>query len=108
MRLSLDAGTPVRLESIDTIADGLAAPMAGALPYDLVRRYVDDIVLVSDDEIASAVGALLSRTKLVAEPAGAAAVAAILTRRFPLQNGDCVVAVLSGGNVDLETLKALI
>jgi threonine dehydratase len=108
MRASLDAGRAVRLQKIDTIADGLAAPMAGALTYEVVRRYVDDVVLVTDEEIASGVRALLSRAKLLAEPAGAAAVAAVLARRLPLQAGERVVAVVSGGNMDLPKLKEIL
>jgi threonine dehydratase len=108
MRASLDAGRAMRLQAVDTIADGLAAPMAGALTYAIVRRYVDDVVLVSDDEIVSAVRALLARTKLLAEPAGAAAVAAILAGKLPLRAGERVVAVLSGGNVDLAKLKEML
>jgi threonine dehydratase len=105
MRASLDARRPVRLQAVDTIADGLAAPMAGELTFPLVRRYVDDVVLVTDDEIRSAMRALLSRAKLLAEPAGAAAVAAVLTRKLPIRPGERVVAVVSGGNVDLGRLK---
>jgi threonine ammonia-lyase medium form len=108
MRASLDSGRAVRLQTVDTIADGLAAPMAGTLTYEIVRRYVDDVVLVSDDEIVSAVCALLARTKLLAEPAGAAAVAAILARKLPLRAGERVVAVVSGGNVDLAKLRELL
>jgi len=108
MRSSLDSGRPVRLQAVDTIADGLAAPMAGALTYEVVRRFVDDVALVSDDEIAAAVRALLQRTKLLAEPAGAAGVAAILNGRLPLRGGARVLAVVSGGNVDLARLKALL
>lgn len=108
MRASLDAGRAVRLDTVDTIADGLAAPMAGTLTYEIVRQYVDDVVLVSDEEIAAAVRALLARAKLLAEPAGAAAVAAILTRKLPLRQGERVVAVVSGGNVDLAKLKEML
>jgi len=108
MRASLDVGHAVRLESVNTIADGLAAPMAGTLNYEVVRRCVDDVVLVSDDELAHAVRALLSRTKLLAEPAGAAAVAAVLSRKLPLRGGERVVAVVSGGNVDLRTLRDML
>src|SRR5919202_3826320 len=108
MRASLDAGHAVRLESLSTIADGLAAPMAGELTFALVRRYVDDVVLVSDDEIAAAVRLLLSRAKMLAEPAGAAALAALLHRRLPVREGARVVAVLSGRNVRLERLKELL
>jgi threonine ammonia-lyase medium form len=108
MRASLDAGRALRLDTVDTIADGLAAPMAGTLTYEIVRRYVDDVVLVSDDEIASAVRGLLARTKLLAEPAGAAGVAAILGRKLPLRDGERVVAVVSGGNVDLPKLREML
>jgi threonine ammonia-lyase medium form len=108
MRASLDAGHAVRLEKVDTIADGLAAPMAGALTYEVVRRYVDDVVLVSDDDITSAMRALLSRTKLLVEPAGAAGMAAVLAGKLPLAEGKRVVVVLSGGNVDLPKLKAML
>jgi threonine ammonia-lyase medium form len=108
MRASLDSGHAVRLDRVETIADGLAAPMAGALNYDIVRRYVDDVVLVTDEEITSALRALLSRAKLVAEPAGAAAVAALLEHKLPLRPAARVVAVVSGGNVDLARLKELL
>jgi threonine dehydratase len=108
MRSSLDRGQAVRLQTVNTIADGLAAPMAGTLTYEIVRRYVDDVVLVTDDEIASAVRSILAFTKLLVEPAGAAAVAAILARKVPLRPGDRVVAVLSGGNVDVDKLKAML
>jgi threonine dehydratase len=108
MRASLDAGRAVALESVETIADGLAAPMAGTLNYDVVRRYVDDVVLVSDEQIAAGLRALLFRAKLLAEPAGAAAVAAVLALTIPLRAGERVVAVVSGGNVDGEKLKTLL
>lgn len=108
MRDSLDRGHAVRLQVVNTIADGLAAPMAGTLTYEVVRRYVDDVVLVTDEEIATAVRALLMRTKLLAEPAGAAGVAALLARKLPVRGGERVVAVLSGGNVDPEKLKGML
>jgi threonine dehydratase len=108
MRASLDAGRAVRLQSVETIADGLAAPMAGTLTYEIVRRYVRDVVVVSDVEIVAAVRALLARAKVLAEPAGAAAVAAILERKLPLRMWERVVAVVSGGNVDLATLKGML
>lgn len=108
MRASWDRGEPVHLDTVDTIADGLAAPLAGAVTYPLTRRYVDDVLTVSDDEILVAMRALLAYAKLVAEPAGAAAVAALLAGKVPLRGGEKVVAVLSGGNVDLERLKALL
>jgi threonine dehydratase len=108
MRASLDAGRAVSLQRVDTVADGLAAPMAGTLNYEIVRRYVDDVVLVSDDEIVMGLRALLFRTKLLSEPAGAAAVAGVLSRKLPLREAERVVAVVSGGNVDAEKLRAML
>lgn len=108
MRQSLDAGRALHIDQMNTIADGLAAPMAGVRNYDVVQRYVDDVVLVSDEEIIEAMKLLLSRCKLLAEPAGAAATAAVLSGRIPLTGSEHVVALLSGGNVDLEKLALLV
>ena len=108
MRRSLDAGRALRLDRVDTIADGLAPPMAGELTFEVVRRQVDDVVLVTDAEILDALRTLLARTKLLTEPAGAAAVAALMAWRIPMAAGMTVVAVLSGGNVGLEELSRLL
>lgn len=104
MRRSLDAGKAVRLDHADTISDGLATPMAGEVPFELVSRYVDDIVTVSDGATVEAMGAILSRAKLLTEPAGAVGVAALLADLVPIQDHDRVIAVLSGGNMVLEQL----
>ena len=108
MRRSMDAGRAERLSAVSTIADGLAAPMAGELNYEIVKRYVDDILLVPDEAIAEAMKDLLLSAKLLAEPAGAAATAAVLTRAVPLRDGDRVAAVVSGGNVDIAKLVSTI
>ena len=108
MRRSLDAGHAVRLDSVRTIADGLAAPMAGDLTYPIVRDCAEDVVLVKDDEIAAATRAVLLYAKVLAEPAGAAAVAAVLTRRVALPAGSRVACIVSGGNVDLAKLRDLL
>jgi threonine dehydratase len=107
MRRSLDAGAPQRVEP-KTVADGLAAPMAGAMTYEVVRRYVDDVVVVSDDEIIAALRDLLLYAKLVVEPAAASGLAALATGKVRADAGSDVVVVLSGGNVDLERLKSLL
>lgn len=107
MRRSLDAGTPQRL-SPNTVADGLAAPVVGEMTLDVVRRCVDDVVLVSDDEILAAMRDLMAYARLVVEPAGAAAVAALLSGKARADRGSTVVAVVSGGNVDLERLRTLL
>ncbi len=108
MRLSLDQGQPAQLDAVNTIARGLAPPMAGKLNYALVKQYVDDVVVVTDEEIIAAMEPILSRTKLVVEPSGAAGVAALLAGKIPLETSDRVVAVLSGGNVEMEELGGFV
>ena len=108
MRRAWDAGEPVALERVVTIADGLAAPGAGAHCYALARQYVDDILVVTDDEIIAALKDILVYAKLYVEPGAAASVAALLTGKVPLRPGETVVAVLSGGNLDLEVLKGML
>ena len=95
---SLDAGRPTPLEQMRTMADGIAVGRPGDLTFAAVRDHVDDVVTVSEDGLARAVLALAERAKLVSEPAGAAAVAALLEdpSRFPTP----CVAVVSGGNID--------
>ena len=102
MRRSLDEGRATTLDGTHTIADGLAPPMAGELNYRYVVEFVEDVVLVTDDEILSAMRLLLTRAKLVAEPSGAAAAAALMYGRVPVTAGETVVALVSGGNVDDE------
>ena len=108
MRRSLDAGHAVHADTVNTIADGLAPPMAGELNYEFVKECVEDVVLVTDEEIVETMALLLSRAKLLTEPAGAAAMAALLVGRIQLQPTDVVVAVLSGGNIGLEDLTRLL
>lgn len=108
MRASLDAGHAVRLDKVETVADGLAPPMAGEINYELVRRYVDDVVTVSDHELIDAMGLILSRAKLVVEPSGAAGYAALRAGKIPVQPTDRVVAVASGGNIAAERLAELL
>jgi len=105
---SLDAGRPVTLDRIDTVADGLAAPFAAALTQSIIERSVDDVLLVTDDEIVGALRLILERCKLLVEPAGAAAVAALLAGKGGLGGGTRTVATLSGGNIDREKLKRLL
>lgn len=104
MHRSLDAGRAVRLGRTDTIADGLAPPMAGELTYLYVARFVEGVALVSDAEILAAMRLLLTRAKLLAEPSGAAAVAALMFGRVPVPRGSTAVAVVTGGNVDEELI----
>jgi threonine dehydratase len=107
MHQSLAAGHAVQVDSVHTIADGLAPPMAGELNYQFVKEFVEEVVLVSDDEMIDAMRLIFSRAKLVAEPSGAATVAALLAHKIPLRSGDRVVAIVSGGNVSTEQFGRL-
>lgn len=105
---ALAEGHPVNPGAMNTIADGLAAPFTGSLNLALIQRYVDEIVLVTEEELRAAMRLLLERSKLLAEPAGAAAVAALLAGKISDVAGKRVVAVVSGGNVAIEALPALL
>ncbi|MFO7587567.1 MAG: threonine/serine dehydratase [Gemmatimonadota bacterium] len=105
MRRSLDAGHPVTLDRIDTVADGLKPVRPGELTFAHVRALVDDVVLVEDDAIRAAV-VWCHRRGLVVEPSGAATVAALLSGRVAPAAAAETCAVLSGGNVDPALLRA--
>ena len=103
MTRSLQAGVITRLERVDTIADGLAASAPGALTFDLVRTLVDEMIAVSEDEMLGAVRLYFEWEHLLAEPAGAASMAALLNHcRFGA--GERVVVVLSGANISGELM----
>jgi threonine dehydratase len=104
--LSLAAGKRVEISPPGTIADGLRAPSPGELTFPIIQRHVERVVLVTDDEIREAVKFLLLRAKILVEPSGAVTAAAALFHKLPpgiIRAG----IVLSGGNVDFETLAAL-
>ncbi len=92
---------------VDTFADAIACPAAGKLPFELIQKYVDDIVTVSEDEIATAILALIEKQKLIAEGAGAAPVAAALFGKLPLA-GKKTVCLISGGNIEVDILSRVI
>jgi threo-3-hydroxy-L-aspartate ammonia-lyase len=91
-----------------TIADGLAAPFTGEHCLAVCRERVDEVILVSDEEIRGAFRFLYRRAKLACEPAGAAATAALLAGKVRLEQGETVVAVVSGGNAAPETASAIL
>lgn len=95
------------LDRVSTFADGIAVKTPGEETFKMVERYVDDVVTVSDDEIAAAILALMERQKLVAEGAGAAPVAACMFGKIPLE-GRRTVCVVSGGNIDVNILSRVI
>ena len=96
-----------RLDSVFTIADGIAVKEPGTLTYELCSKYVDEIVTVNDDEIAAAILALMEQHKLVTEGAGAVAVAAAMFGKVDLE-GKKAVCILSGGNIDVTILSRVI
>ncbi len=107
MLASLEEGKPVTLEPASTIADGIAVKRPGDLTFEHVRTLVDEIVTVSEEEIASAILYLLEREKTVVEGAGAVAVAALMNQKVRLE-GQQVVCVVSGGNIDVNVVARVI
>ena len=95
------------LSFVSTIADGIAVKQPGENTFRYVSDYVDEIALVTDDEVASAILALIEKQKMIAEGAGATAVAAVMANKFDLK-GKRVVAVVSGGNIDVTSLSRVI
>ena len=108
VRKALDAGHVVRLDGVKTVADGLAAPFAGERNLEIIKRDVDDVVVISDEAIIDGLRFLVARARVVAEPAGAAAVGALLGGAVRAKPGERVVAVVSGGNVDPERLAGFL
>jgi threonine dehydratase len=107
MKAAVAEGKPVTLKSAKTIADGIAVRRAGERTLPLVQKYVDDIVTVEEEEIANAILLLLEREKTLAEGAGAAAIAAVLNRKLPLQ-GKRIAVLVCGGNIDVTLLSRII
>ena len=107
MTTSLHEGKITRLESVQTIADGIAVKEPGVNTFEYVKKYVDEVVTVSDEETAAAILSLIERNKLVAEGAGAVAVAAAMFDKVPVK-GKKVVCLVSGGNIDVSTLSRII
>ena len=104
---SVKDGVIERLDSVATIADGIAVKEPGDVTYQLCKEYVDDIVTVSDDEISAAILALIEQHKLIAEGAGAVAVAAVMFDKIPVK-GKKVACLVSGGNIDVTILSRVI
>jgi threonine dehydratase len=107
MTAALESGKPVPVEA-RSVADGLNAPFAGKRPLRVLQERGIEVVLVEEDEIEAAMRLLYERAKLACEPAGAAAVAALMTRKAPVEEDETVVCVVSGGNVAAETAAAIL
>ena len=107
MNLSLKKNKLVEIEKANTIADGLATEFPGARPFEIARKYVDEVVLVSDEDIKKAMVLLLERVKLLVEPSGAASLAAIISEKLDFKDKE-VVVILSGGNIDLDKFSNIL
>lgn len=105
--LALAQGEPAKLETVNTLADGIAVKRLGTVTFPIIQRLVDEIVTVDEDEIAAAVLLLLEKSKIMAEGAGAVPLAALLYRKG-IVKGNNVVLVLSGGNIDVNMLGKII
>jgi threonine dehydratase len=108
MARALEGGSPVDVDIQTTIADGIAVKKAGALTMPIIQKLVDDIVLVSEEEVALSIVTLLERCKLLVEGAGAVSLAAVLHRKLALRSGERVVCLLSGGNIDVRTIATVV
>lgn len=104
---SIKEGKIQKLDSVNTIADGIKVKEPGENTFKLVSKYVDEIVTVSEDEISSAILALIEQQKMIAEGAGAVSVAAVMFNKLPIK-GKKVVCVVSGGNIDVTILSRVI
>lgn len=102
------AGAPVEVDSRRTIADGIAVKRVGERCFEVCQRYVDDVISVDDETVAQAVLLLLEREKTVAEGAGAAALAGLLSGQLPQLQGRNVAIILSGGNIDVNLMARVI
>ncbi|MBO5898524.1 MAG: threonine ammonia-lyase [Clostridia bacterium] len=107
MAQSHQAHKLVSLDRVSTFADGIAVKHPGSLTFSLIEQYVDDIVTVTEDEIATAILALIEKQKLIAEGAGAVSVAAAMFGKLPIK-GKNVVCLVSGGNIDVNILSRVI
>jgi threonine dehydratase len=106
LSLALEHGEPVRIQPV-SVADGLGSPFAGKWTLAMAQRYLDGVILLDDPTILAGMRFAAERMKQVLEPAGAAALAALLTGRIPLNAGDRVAAVASGGNVEVSRIGEL-
>ncbi|MHB1126039.1 MAG: threonine ammonia-lyase [Bacillota bacterium] len=107
MVASLQSNRLEELEQVHTLADGIAVKRPGDLTFGMIQKYVDDLVTVTDEEIATAMLMLLERCKMVAEGAGTVGLAALLAKKLPLR-GRKVAVVISGGNIDVQVVANII
>ncbi len=107
LKASREKGSLCPLTSIHTIADGIAVKCPGKLTYNLLNKYLDDVVVVDDEEIASTILLLLERAKMIVEGAGAVSLAAVLYNKYPV-SGKKTAVIISGGNIDVNFISLII
>ncbi|SFR38037.1 threonine dehydratase [Halogeometricum rufum] len=105
---SLEKGSVQELDSVNTVADGIATRRVGDKPFEVIQRYVDEVVTVSDEEIAVSLTYLLERSKTLVEGAGAVPIAALLFEKFDFAPDEVVVPALCGGNIDMNQLTTVV
>lgn len=107
MKKSLEEGEIITINTANTIADGIAVKRPGDITFDIIRKYVDDVVTVTEDEIAATILMLLERAKIIVEGAGAASLAAVLDKKI-LTRDRKIGVVVSGGNIDINLVSMII
>jgi threonine dehydratase len=107
LSLAIERNAIVRIQP-ESVADGLGAPFAGEWTLAMAQRYLDDVILLDDPTILAGMRFAIERLKQVLEPAGAAALAAVLAGRVPINDGERVAVVLSGGNVEVDRIGRLL
>lgn len=105
---SIKAGKIVELSSADTFADGIAVRKPGEINFKIVKKYVDDIITVSEDEMKSAIFTLAKEAKIVVEGAGASPVAALLSKKVTIKDISNIVCIITGGNIDMTLFKSIL
>jgi len=105
---SIKSGKIVELSSADTFADGIAVKKPGKINFEIVKKYVDDIITVSEEEMKSAIFTLAKEAKTVAEGAGASSVAALLSKKVPIKAISNIVCIITGGNIDITLFKSIL
>ena len=104
MNQSLTKGEAVELDSIDTIADGLSAPFVGKKNFEIVQKYLDELITVTDEEIINTMWLIYERTKLFIEPSSAASLAPIIYNKYKLPKNSNPIFIMCGGNIDKKKL----
>lgn len=105
---SIKAGKIVELSSANTFADGIAVRKPGKINFEIVKKYVDNIITISEEEMKSAIFTLTKEAKIVAEGAGASSVAALLSKKVPIKNITYITCIITGGNIDMALFKSIL